>query len=197
MDKTPSQCREKIKKLKTIYRNLTTGQGKISRKVRNRIVQKLYQVMGGMPASSVTLTEPKSPSAPTSQHGAQLGSNNIGAALPDDFSPHFQPSLIGPSGDFMADRSSASEDPSSSEDDEPVEMEPARPANAPIMTSTPSKRNTNRVIGVTSKKSSRHGHKKSGRSRNKHSAVYFLIDKLIASQAASNERFAALEERYC
>ncbi len=193
MDKTPSQCREKIKKLKTIYRNLTTGQGKISRKVRNRIVQKLYQVMGGMPASSVTLTEPKSPSAPTSQ---QLGSNNIGAALPDDFSPHFQPSLIGPSGDFMADRSSASEDPSSSEDDEPVEMEPARPANAPIMTSTPSKRNNNRVIGVTSKKSSRHGHKKSGRSRNKHSAVYFLIDKLIASQAASNERFAALEERY-
>ena len=190
MDKTPSQCREKIKKLKSIYRNLNSGHGKVSRKIRGRLVQKLHQVMGGLPVS-VTLpasAEKDSPDliVPPGQEalGAEDERQRSATALPDDFPAHFQASL-GPSGDFMADGSSGggSTDLSSTEDDD-VEMEQP-PVPAAADSATPK---GNKVV----KKSSRH---RKGRSKRR-SAIYVLIDKIIASQSASNERFAALEERY-
>jgi hypothetical protein len=60
--------------------------------------------------------------------------------------------------------------------------------HAEVTTQTPVSK-----IRVRSKKSSRR--KKRSRSK-KLSAIYLLIDKVIAAQSAANERFAALEERY-
>lgn len=185
MDKTPSQCREKIKKLKTIYRNLNSGHGKVSRKIRGRLVQKLHQVMGGLSAGvTMPSAEKESPDliVPSGTEGLDAGDDRQRSTtvLPDDFPAHFQASL-GPSGDFMAEGSSGgTSDLSSSEDDE-VEVPPARTAES----SAP--KNNNKVT----KRSSRHRKNKSKR----RSAVYVLIDKIIASQSAANERFAALEER--
>ena len=61
MDKTPSQCREKIKKLKTVYRNLgAQGDGaRVSRKIRGRLVQKLHQVPPNVPNGSFSSFFPK------------------------------------------------------------------------------------------------------------------------------------------
>ncbi len=183
--KTSLQCREKMKSMQLVYKSLTTGQGKVPRTMNDRIVQKLLSVMGRLPP------------APTTQPTVRIiGSNNSGAAgFPNSFSSHFQAStVIGPpAGAILTNRSSAFEDLSNSEDD--VEMAEPRPAHAPIMTSTPSRRTSRetRVRVGLGKKSLRR--KKSAPSQ-RNTAVYVLIDKLIATQAASNERFAALEEKY-
>lgn len=215
MDKTPSQCREKIKKLKTIYRKLNSGQGKVSKKIRGRIVQKLHEVMGGLPVSvtmpsttekdsSVELIVPHSVEHP--QQEVRLEAENNGgdgggedrhshprnaSSLPDDFQTHFQPSL-GPSSDFMADGSSGGTSDLSTDDDENGTAMVVEHRSTEEMSSAAHESKGNKA-STSSKKSSRHRKSRGSRRR---STIYVLIDKIIASQAAANERFAALEERY-
>lgn len=173
MDKTPSQCREKIKKLKTIYRNLNGGHGKVSRKIRGRLVQKLHQVMGGV-AVPVAQNEKDSSDLLVPQATGQEVEPGVAderqQSLSDDFASSF-PASLGPNADFLATGSSSTSDQSSS-DAEATEMD------------------TTIASGIKNKSKKSH-HRK----RSRKSAVYVLIDKIIAAQATSNERFAALEER--
>jgi len=175
MDKTPTQCREKIKKLKTIFRNINTGHGKVSRKIRGRLVHKLHQVMGGVSVNIPPETPEKDPDifVSTGTGHVEVDANaGDDRRLPDDFAVNFQASL-GPNADFLATGSSttdiSSSDGEASEIGEPTADVPA---------------------GMKSKANKKSRHRKRSRS-----AVYVLIDKIIASQTASNERFAALEER--
>lgn len=95
MDKTPSQCREKIKKLKTIYRNLNSGHGKVSKKIQGRLVHKLHQVMGG--TANLTATEK------VSDPNQEETTDRQTAQLPDEFAQSFQ-GAIDP--DYLPDSSS-------------------------------------------------------------------------------------------
>lgn len=180
MDKTPSQCREKIKKLKTIYRNINRN-GKVSKKVRGRLVQKLHQVMGGLP---VTLSSSEKDTSGLivgnqsvvvpSDHDEMTGCDvrnhqqqqrgETGVANDDDFAANFQASI---GGDFMGSASSSSEDESSSDDEEAEHEEDV------ATSSSKNKRPENRC----------------SRKRARRSPVYVLMEKFI-------ERFASLEERY-
>ena len=179
MDKTPSQCREKIKKLKTIYRNINNN-GKVSRKVRGRLVQKLHQVMGGLP---VTLSSSEKDSSEIMVNQSTAVANGqeemngcdvqhqqqreAGIATHDDFAANFQDQL---DGDFMGSASSSSEDDSSSDEDEQGE-------------------NATAEVAATSSKSKRpEKWTRRSRKRARRSPVYVLMDKFI-------ERFASLEER--
>jgi hypothetical protein len=182
MDKTPSQCREKIKKLKTIYRNINrNGNGKVSRKVRGRLVQKLHQVMGGLPvtlsssekdtsglmASSQAVVVPNGQEEMTAcdvRNHQQQQRGEAGIANDDDFAANFQASI---GGDFMG--SSSSEDESSSDEDEAEHEEDATTA--------------------TSSSKNRRTENRRNPKKARLSPVYVLMDKFI-------ERFASLEERY-
>ena len=184
MDKTPSQCREKIKKLKTIYRNINRN-GKVSRKVRGRLVQKLHQVMGGLPVTlsssekdtsglivgSQTVVLPNGQDEMTAcdvRNHQQQQRGETGIANDDDFAANFQASI---GGDFMGSgSSSSSEDESSSDDDEAEHEEDVATA-------------------ASSSKNKRPENRRSSRKRARRSPVYVLMDKFI-------ERFASLEERY-
>ncbi|XP_059350813.1 uncharacterized protein LOC130694927 [Daphnia carinata] len=66
MEKTPNQCREKIKKLKTRYRKLN-NHGKVSKNMPERLIHKLHQVMKGIPSVS---------SATSKAHGANATCNH-------------------------------------------------------------------------------------------------------------------------
>lgn len=183
MDKTPSQCREKIKKLKTIYRNLNNGNGKVSRKIRGRLIHKLHQVMGGI-SMSLPSTSDKEPEMVVPDAG-QVEIDNTGIdrqrtnVLNVEFASPFQTTLES-GGDFLADgdTTTISSDPESVSSSEVDQTE--------VVSQTATK------CKVRSKKPSRR--KKGSRSK-KRSAIYVLIDKVIAAQSAANERFAALEER--
>ncbi len=184
MDKTPSQCREKIKKLKTIYRNLNNGRN-VSRKIRGRLIHKLHSVMGVIPVGLPSASD-KDPDMVVTANQEEIGGADVErqrtSVLGDDFANNFQTTLEsggGFLGDGDGDSSTASSDQdsvSSSEIDR-VEVTP----EAAVLKHK-----------VRSKKPSRR--KKGGRSRRR-SAIYVLIDKVIAAQSAANERFAALEER--
>lgn len=183
MDKTPSQCREKIKKLKTIYRNLNNGHGKVSRKIRGRLVHKLHEVMGGISVNLPSASE-KDPDlvAVVSQEeidGGEVDDRHRTNVLGDEFTDNFQTPLE-TDGDFLADDDSStiSSDPESTSSSEADQVE----LTAQTTVSKSKTRN---------KKPRR---KKGSRSRRR-SAIYVLIDKVIAAQNAANERFAALEER--
>jgi len=167
MDKTPTQCREKIKKLKTIFRNINSGHGKVSRKIRGRLVQKLHQVMGGVPVSMPSETPEKDPELYVPDGTGHVEVNSA------DFLPNsFQHTSLEPATDFLATGSSTTGVSSSSEEAEPVDDA------APLK-------------NKGKRKSGRHCSKRSRRS----SPVYVLVEKMMASQTAWNERFAALEER--
>ena len=185
MDKTPSQCREKIKKLKTIYRNLNNGRN-VSRKIHGRLIHKLHSVMGGITVGLPPASDKDPASVAVEANQEEVGGEEVErqrtSVLSDEFANNF-PTTLEAGDDFLADgdSSTVSSDPetvSSSEIDQ-VEV----PITA-VSKSTKSSRST--------KKPSRR--KKDSRSKRR-SAIYVLIDKVIAAQSAANERFAALEER--
>lgn len=186
MDKTPSQCREKIKKLKTIYRNLN-NRGKVSRKIRGKLIHKLHQVMGGI--SVLPATDKSSDmSAAVNQEemdGAEVEGQRTNNVLGDEFAGnHFgipvKITTMGSGGDFQDEGdSSVSSDPES--------MSSSDMDHAEVPTQTQISKNRVR----STKLSRRRKNKRSKRL----SAIYVLIDKVIAAQSAANERFAALEER--
>lgn len=184
MDKTPSQCREKIKKLKTIYRNLNNGHGKVSRKIRGRLVHKLHEVMGGVSVGLPSASD-KDPDMAVAAGQEEMDGGEVdrqrGSVLGDEFATNFQ-STLGPDGDFLAD-----DGDSSTISSDPESVSSSEIDHAEMTTQAAVSKNKTR-----SKKPSRR--EKGSRSRRR-SMVYILIDKVIAAQAAANERFAALEER--
>lgn len=179
MDKTPSQCREKIKKLKSIYRSMSNGQSKMSRQLRGRLVQKVHQVMGGL---STSMSSPsKEPDLiPAEQEGLNIssGERQASCVMTDDFHATF-PESISSNNDYMMN-----EEGSSSSSDQSISSSEADDTDG-------GQRTRNSPTEATRKKSTRKSCRKSAR----RSALYALIDKLIAAQNAANERFAALEEK--
>ena len=191
MDKTPSQCREKIKKLKTIYRNLN-NHGKVSRKIRGKLIHKLHQVMGGISVVPPSNEKNTDMSIAVNQEeeidGAEIEGQRTNNVLGDEFAGNnfgipVKIIAMDSGGDFLDE-----DDSSVSSDQESMSNLSSDIDHAEVTTQTPVSKSR-----VRSKKSSRR--RKSSRSK-KLSAIYVLIDKVIASQSAANERFAALEERY-
>ena len=191
MDKTPSQCREKIKKLKTIYRNLN-NHGKVSRKIRGKLIHKLHQVMGGISVVPPSNEKNTDMSIAVNQEeeidGAEVEGQRTNNVLGDEFAGNnfgipVKIIAMDSGGDFLDE-----DDSSVSSDQESMSNLSSDIDHAEVTTQTPVSKSR-----VRSKKSSRR--RKSSRSK-KLSAIYVLIDKVIASQSAANERFAALEERY-
>ncbi|XP_032780398.2 uncharacterized protein LOC116933717 isoform X2 [Daphnia magna] len=184
MDKTPSQCREKIKKLKTMYRNLN-NHGKVSKNIRGRLMHKLHQVMEGIPSVSSAISKCRSDDT-TCNHeemdGAETEGQTSNNVMGDDFVEKsfgipIKMNILLSDEDFLDDDSSASSDPESVSSSDAEDVAPQR--------RVPKHRDRR-------KKTSRK--RKESRSKRR-SAVYVLIDKVISAQSAANERFSALEER--
>jgi uncharacterized protein (DUF927 family) len=189
MDKTPSQCREKIKKLKTIYRNLN-NHGKVSRKIRGKLIHKLHQVMGGISVVPSATDKNTEMSVAINQEeemdGAEVEGQRTNNVLGDEFASNnfgipVKIITMDSGGGFL-------DEGDSSISSDPETMSSSDIDLAEVTTQTPVTKSK-----VRSKKPSRR--RKGSRSK-RLSAIYVLIDKVIAAQSAANERFASLEERY-
>lgn len=113
MDKTPSQCREKIKKLKTMYRNLN-NHGKVSKNIRGRLMHKLHQVMEGIPSVSSAISKGRSDDT-TCNHEEMDGAETEGQTSNNVMDE-----------DFLDDDSSASSDPESVSSSDAEDVAPQR-----------------------------------------------------------------------
>ncbi|KAI9556683.1 hypothetical protein GHT06_016473 [Daphnia sinensis] len=185
MDKTPSQCREKIKKLKTMYRNLS-NHGKVSKNIRGRLMHKLHQVMEGIPSVSSATSKARGADGNCNHEEEMDGAetegptpNNVmgNGLIEQGFGNTIQINILLLDEDFLDEDSSASSDPESVSSSDAEDVAPQR--------KVPKHRDKRR-------KPSRK--RKESRSKRR-SAVYVLIDKVISAQSAANERFSALEER--